>query len=490
MHSYGWLDVAFDSRKQHLPFGAAEVPRALRRCVYHGHERPFDLAAVRSTVREVAVAHDVPPRADWSSDLDAGDGALTTEPDGSPAVVDIKPQTPVVRLDRSRFDDGGAFLVDDVAPAVGMSPIFVRKVLGHRGPVTRQDLLQLLDQDAFCETLVPRSQVLAYLERRAELDAERVELAQNPSAEQPWDIRLGNALDLVRAVPAASVNCIVTSTPYWGLRIYEDSQAFSWADGDTCVYGNEQTPEAFARHTVEILLAMKRVLANDGSIWWNVMDSFNTRTQIRESAAEALRAMQGKDSRGWADHAARRYSAGHSYLKDGEQCLIPHLIAERASRVGLYVKTMITWAKRASMPEPQDSRVSRNLEYVIHLAKQRTPKFARAPYHEAAAEFGGRNNGWESEKLSDVWILNTSSGGDGHGAQFPTALPGRCIALSTTAGDLVLDPFAGTGTAGVAALHHKCSFLGFDTSQTYLAVAKEKLGAVRLQQEDHQQETR
>ena len=158
----------------------------------------------------------------------------------------------------------------------------------------------------------------------------------------------------------------VTSTPYWGLRIYEDSQSFAWADGDVCAYGHEQTPEAFARHSVELLLAVARVLTPDGSIFWNVMDSFNTRTQIRGNAAEALRAMQGKDDRAWADHAARRYSAGHAYLKDGEQCLVPQLIAERASRAGLYVKTMITWAKRASMPEPQNSRVSRNLEYVIH----------------------------------------------------------------------------------------------------------------------------
>jgi len=121
--------------------------------------------------------------------------------------------------------------------------------------------------------------------------------------------------------------------------------------------------------------------------------------------------------------------------------------------------------------------VSRNMEYVLHITKQRTPKFSRQPYHDSDSEFGGRNNGWESEKLSDVWVLNTSSGRNGHGAQFPLALPGRCIALTTTPGDVVLDPFVGSGTAGIAALHHGCRFLGFDVSQTYLAIAKEQLGA-------------
>ena len=399
----------------------------------------------------------------------------STANDASSPIVDIRPQTPIAQLDRTRFGAEDSFKPETVAPVVGMSLTFIRKVVGHRGSLAGEDVLALLDQDAFHETFVPRSKILDYLKGCNQGDPESVDEIPNPES---WDLRLGNALDLVREVTASSINCVVTSTPYWGLRIYEDTQVVAWADGEVCAYGHEQTPEGFARHTTETLLALSRILTDDGSIWWNVMDSFNTRTQIRESAAEALRAMQGMDSRKWGEYAARRYSAGHSYLKDGEQCLIPQMIAERASRAGLYVKTVITWAKRSSMPEPQNSRVSRNLEYVLHITKQRTPKLARQPYHDAHPDFGGRNNGWESEKLSDVWVLSTSSGGNGHGAQFPTALPGRCIALSTEPGDVVLDPFVGTATSGIAALHHGCSFIGFDTSQTYLAIAKEKLGSV------------
>ena len=83
----------------------------------------------------------------------------------------------------------------------------------------------------------------------------------------------------------SSVQCVVTSTPYWGMRVYEDMQSVVWADGDVCPYGHEQTPEGFVRHTVEMLVAMSRVLTDDGSIWWNVMDTFMTRTQIRGNAA-------------------------------------------------------------------------------------------------------------------------------------------------------------------------------------------------------------
>ncbi len=393
-----------------------------------------------------------------------------------PSIPDIKPRTPVVTFDREQFGSTDpCFSVDLVAPVVGMSSAFVRRVAGQAGLLSPRDVLTLLDQDAFRETFIPRSRILDFLERESLRRTDPATEVPNPAN---WDVRLGNALDLAAEIPSSSVQCVVTSTPYWGMRVYEDMQSVVWADGDVCPYGHEQTPEGFVRHTVEMLVAMSRVLTEDGSIWWNVMDTFMTRTQIRGNAAEALRAMQGKDAKRWHDHASRRYSAGHSFLKDGEQCLIPQMIAERASRAGLYVKTVITWAKRSSMPEPQNSRVSRNLEYVLHLTKQRTPKFFRAPYLDTPAEFGGRNNGWETDKLSDVWTLNTSSGGGGHGAQFPIALPGRCIALTTEPGDLVLDPFVGSGTSGIAALHHKCRFIGIDASQTYLTIAKERLAGL------------
>lgn len=406
----------------------------------------------------------------------AGGGSSVSDESADVAYTDIKPRTPVVAFDRSRFDSStGMFTVEVVAPIVGMSTSFVRSVVGPGGLLSPADVLRLLDQDAFRETFIPRSRILDYLTSEAVRDANTVQTVANPAT---WDLRLGNALHLAAEIPAGSINCVVTSTPYWGMRIYEDMQSFMWADGELCPYGHEQTPEGFVRHTIEMLVAVSRVLTDDGSIWWNVMDTFMTRAPIRGNAAEALRAMQGKDAKKWGDHASRRYSAGHAFLKDGEQCLIPQMIAQRASRVGLYVKTVITWAKRASMPEPQNSRVSRNLEYVLHLTKQRTPKFSRDPYLQAAPEFGGRNIGWESKKLSDVWTLNTSSGGKGHGAQFPIALPGRCIALSTEPGDVVLDPFVGSGTSGIAALHHRCSFIGMDASQTYLALAKERLAAL------------
>lgn len=390
---------------------------------------------------------------------------------------DIKPETKIAAFNRSSFLTADVNLdVDEVAPVVGMSPTFIRKIVGRKKTINASELLELLDQDSFSETFIPRSMVLSYFLRpQSEISIAPIQPPIDGSA-----LHLGNALDLIRGLPTASVQCVVTSTPYWAMRIYKGSMAVRWADGEVCPFGHEQTPEGFLRHTTEILYHLMRVVKDDGSIWWNIMDSFNTRTQIRGNAAEALRAMQGKDTKGWNDHECRRYSAGHVFLKDGEQCLIPSRIAERAARLGYYVKSVITWAKTSSLPEPQNSRVSRNLEYILHLSKQRTPKFDKSIYRSIPAQLGGRNNGSETDKLSDVWTLPTSSGRDGHGAQFPLALPGRCIALSTEKGDCVLDPFVGAGNSGVAALCLGRAFVGFDISEDYLETANKRLKNSKL----------
>lgn len=384
-------------------------------------------------------------------------------------IRDIKPVTPVVAgMKPADFDSKTPlFPIAAVSDVTGLSPYFVKKVTKADRLISPRQLRDLLDQDAFSETFVPRSKILSFLSSSSRASAPLLDLDEA--------LHKGDAHALIDRLPGASVNCVVTSTPYWAMRIYDVAHLTHWADGEICTFGMEQTPEGFIRHSIELLVKLKRVMTVDGSIWWNLMDTFNTRTQIRGNAVEALRAMQGKDSKGWHDHDCRRYSAGHSYLKDGEQCLIPFRIAERASRIGYFAKTVISWAKTSSMPEPQNSRVSRNVEYILHLTLQRTPKFFKDAYRTFPPRLGGRNSATEPDRLSDSWFLPTSAGRDGHGAQFPLALPARCIGLSTKEDDLVLDPFAGAGTAAVAARLLRRRFLGFDVSDTYIRTAKRRL---------------
>lgn len=399
-----------------------------------------------------------------------------TAPPAATELGNIYPRTPMARLDRAVHQGRTeTFKVSDVAPVVGMAESFIRRIYGTKKALTVEDVLGLLDEDAFAETFVPRSRVLDYLLSTRESAPRTAGLTDG----QAWALVHGSFIDVVETLPLASVQCVVTSTPYWGMRIYKEAQLVSWADGEECAFGHEQTPEGFIRHTIEILHRLKPVLTESASVWWNLMDTYMTRTQIRGNAYEALQAMDGRNRAKWGDHEHHRYSAGHSYVKDGEQCGIPALVAERASRIGYFTKSIITWAKIASLPEPQNSRVSRNLEYVLHLSTRRAPKFDKGAYRRLGTDLGGRNTLYEADKLSDVWVLPVSTGRDGHGAQFPLALPGRCIGISTDPNDVVLDPFVGSGNTAVAALALGRRVLGVDVSRQYLDVAEAKVGQLQ-----------
>jgi hypothetical protein len=129
------------------------------------------------------------------------------------------------------------------------------------------------------------------------------------------------------------------------MRVYQNERSVRWADGESCPYGFEQTPEGFIRHTIELLVLLKPAMTETGSVWWNVMDTYNTRTPIRGNARERLDEMSAKPGsrRGWTEHGAVRHSAGHMYLNDTELAPIPSRIAERASRVGYKLKVSAGW---------------------------------------------------------------------------------------------------------------------------------------------------
>lgn len=390
--------------------------------------------------------------------------------------ADIHPKSSPLGWDGVPSDTESLFSIEDVAPVVGLQPLFIKRVLGSKKLLSFSDIEQLVLLDDASETFVPRSRIMAYFKNLASRSALKAISPQKATLDQ---VTCGDAHKLIASLEDESIDCVVTSTPYWAVRIYGTPKNVEWSDGEICPFGHEQTPEGFIRHSVEILLMLRNKVASHGSVWWNLGDTFNTRTQIRGNAAETLRAMKGLDSRKWTEHNCRRYSAGHAYLYDGEQSLIPQRIAERASRIGYFVRSMITWKKDGSLPEPTNSRVTRSLEQILHLTKSRTPYFDKGSYRQTPASLGGRNALFEQDQVTDVWHLPTATGGKGHGAQFPLALPGRCISLSTEKGNLVLDPFAGSGTSGLAALKLGRRFIGFDVSPEYVKLANTKLAGLK-----------
>lgn len=409
------------------------------------------------------------------------------------AIDDIHPRSPVDRLERDLAEEDlrREFDFELAAALLGMSRAFIVRALGRPGTrprhLTLEEVLWLLDVDGFQETFVRRSQIPRYLLSRPDAP----DGAGDPLTvgDRPGGVRIvkGDARDLVRRLVPGSVQCVVTSSPYWGMRVYENAARVTWADGECCSYGFEQTPEEFIRHTVEILYLLKPAIAANGSVWWNLMDTYNTRTPIRGNARERLDAMSGESDyrRGWTEHAARRHSAGHMFLSDAEQASIPARVAERASRIGYLLKSYVTWRKHTSTPEPVHSRATRQAEYVLHLAVgSQPPLFHKDEWRRTEPQLGGPHRTLESsERITDVWSLPTSTGKNGHGAEFPLALPGRCITLSSRKDDLVLDPFAGSGTTALAAVRLGRQCIGIEISDEYVEIAQRRLDTV-IQQQD------
>jgi DNA modification methylase len=403
---------------------------------------------------------------------------------------DIHPKSPILRLGQFTEEERATEVDAAVAATVvGMSFNFVMRAVGNpsgsrRRTITLQQVLDLLELDGFEETFVPRSQVPRYLLISAKAGSSTNGLGKQ--LDLPTDtlapfLYAGHAGDLMRQLPAKSIQCAVTSSPYWGMRIYDNPRVLRWADGEHCSYGFEQTPEGFIRHTTELLYLMKPALTDDGSVWWNLMDTYNTRTPIRGSSRDKLRAM-GDDPEhalGWTEHEACRHSAGHMYLKDGELAMIPARVAERASRIGYTVKSYITWNKH-STPEPVKSRVTRQAEIILHLSAGPTPYFDKPGWLTMKdPTLGGWDAAHESSaKLTDVWYLPTAQGKNGHGAEFPLALPARCIQLTTKRDDVVLDPFLGSGTTALAAMRLGRRCVGFDTSRTYIERATTRIDSL------------
>lgn len=298
-------------------------------------------------------------------------------------------------------------------------------------------------------------------------------------------VEVGSCIDWMKKMPSKIIQSIVTSPPYWGVRKYPGDIAITWADGATMSFGEEPTVEGYIAHTLEVLRHIKRVLKDDGTVWWNLGDTYQTRAYLRESSTERLRAIEGDRSDLWRLYPNKRYSSGHPYLKDKDLALVPFMVAIGAERLGFYVRSIIIWHKDNSGLDTAKDRPSTTHEYILLLAKSRFYKYFAESEKEAAitGEVIKRKNGKNDYELTDkrnirtVWKFPPSSQHGDHVAAFPLELPLRCLRLSTETGDLVFDPFAGSGTTLAAANILGCHYFGCDILENFVDEARRRLQA-------------
>lgn len=295
---------------------------------------------------------------------------------------------------------------------------------------------------------------------------------------EPYQLLVGDCLESLKRMPDQSVNCCVTSPPYFGLRDY----------GHDGQIGLEQTPDAFVAKLVEVFREVRRVLRDDGTLWLNLGDSYaggNTGGKWREGSARADGDVRGDGS------TSRRNRNGNGAvegLKPKDLIGIPWRVAFALQADGWYLRQDIIWAKGTSgarregntMPESVKDRCSKAHEYVFLLSKSPRYFFDNEAIKEPAQDWGSRDRsnwrgGTDDPRLKhsgfkdcshamgnrrSVWRVNPTPFKGAHFATFPPDLIEPCILAGCPVGGTVLDPFGGSGTtAGVALAHGRNAIL-------------------------------
>jgi DNA modification methylase len=266
-------------------------------------------------------------------------------------------------------------------------------------------------------------------------------------------ILLGNAFHSLQSLAERSVRTCVTSPPYWGLRDY----------GNDNQLGLESTPQAFVANLCKIFDEVRRVLADDGTAWVNLGDTY-----------------------------ADKSLAG-----------VPWLFALAMKERGWYLRQDIIWAKPNPMPESVTDRCTKAHEYIFLFSKQ--PKYffdneaIKEPLAESSigrvsqdvenqvgsdrAHAGGKNNGpmkafgdVESGRTKrSVWTVPSASYKEAHFAVYPPALIEPCIKAGSAEGDTVLDPFSGSGTTGEVALKLGRNYVGCELNPEYAKLSERRI---------------
>ena len=296
------------------------------------------------------------------------------------------------------------------------------------------------------------------------------------------DIIEGDALTELRLLPDESVHCVVTSPPYFGLRDY----------GVAGQIGLEPTPAEFVAVMVEVFREVRRVLRKDGTLWLNLGDSYARQGGTQGGGNRELLHLEGKQ---------RRMGALVSGLKEKDLIGIPWRVALALQADGWYLRADVIWAKPNPMPEPVRDRPTRSHEYVFLLSKSRRYYYnanaiaePAVSDHPSANRYRGRhqqshgNRGnstfWTNvggrRNRRDVWQISSELTSAAHYAAFPAELAQLCILAGARPGDLVLDPFAGSGTVGQVAEKTGRRWVGLELSANYVALARQRTAQTGL----------
>ena len=302
-------------------------------------------------------------------------------------------------------------------------------------------------------------------------------------------IYLEDCLEGMKRIDDGSVDCCVTSPPYYALRDYN-------VEGQI---GLERSLDEYIDKLVDVFAEVRRVLKPTGSLWLNIGDCYATGTQA---------ARQNSPNPGvGANNEFAQNSVPRLGNPDGcktkDLIGVPWMLAFALRRSGWYLRQDIIWQKPNAMPESVRDRCVKSHEYIFLLSKAeryfidyealREPAVTgerpnetnkrnvqvEVPGHQKQFRGGNPNDGKRTKR--DVWSICVEPGYEGHHATFPVSLPLQCIALGCPQDGIVLDPFMGSGTTAIAAHRAKRHYIGFELNPEYFDIAEKRIWEERRQ---------
>ena len=298
---------------------------------------------------------------------------------------------------------------------------------------------------------------------------------------------IGDCFEKVKEIEESSVQAIVTSPPYWGLRDYDN-------DGQL---GDEDTPEEFAQKLTLFFRSCKRVLKDDGTLWVNIGDTYFGAKGGHWEGGNSIT----NDETGGEYRMQRKAPPKHVRLKTKDLCGVPWMLAFLLQTDGWYLRQDIIWHKPNPMPEAVKDRCVKSHEYIFLLSLNPKYYFDYEAIQEKA-KYAGDNRASRGDSRRDVnlaasmaatsqptqefrnkrsvWSINTAQSREAHFAVFPEKIPELCIKAGSREGDTILDPFMGSGTTATVAKRLGRNWVGIELNEEYAKYIDDKTAQEEL----------
>lgn len=297
-----------------------------------------------------------------------------------------------------------------------------------------------------------------------------------------------DCIEGLKTIPDNSVNCCVTSPPYYGLRDY----------GVDDQIGLEDTPKQYVEKMVAVFREVRRVLMDDGTLWLNLGDSYNSAPSGNNKPSGF---QQNRSNVLFGSNAQKNgFNKMTKGLKPKDLIGIPWMVAFALRADGWYLRQDIIWHKPNPMPESVTDRCTKSHEYIFLMSKSQryyydyeviqektvtTGVHTNKKYTGNSSIYAGNhpnaNSGLASMEIGEnknkrsVWTVSVKPFKEAHFATFPPDLIVDCIKAGCPENGIVLDPFMGAGTTAVVARKLNRNYIGFELNPDYCKIQDRRI---------------